>query len=435
MKKITEKYFNKTLMKITALYFFTFASVHSIDSFLLKTIDKMMNQNVGQALKLNYLCLIKFVASFSMSYITMKLKNHQLILCLLYGCFILGLVFFHIVIKMPMSNKKYVFAIIGLIFYYTGTGAIFTMLEFIKINSLAKIRALHSVTVLSVGCCLGSGLAFVSSIIQPLIYPNLSEATQLLVFKFFAVFFALVCILLIIFACPEFDYSPNFNYDKDPLENIKTNKLNFFQSIKVLIKLLGTQFSLFLISVLLVETLQTIIKLLFRHFTERLAMKQEKNSLFHLFRIFCQVSMYFCVLKVQKEKYIYFYNILCSTVCCLRPILFFSANNSKVYSKTLFAFQSALQAVESGFQQLSLSRICNNLSSSDIKVYAHGFYLGIRNGLGPLLANFVCDFCNNGQKNLTQETYKKIFLYSISLGFISLTLSIILFFYNYWRKR
>lgn len=421
-------------MKITCLYFFSFCAVHSVESFLLKIMDKMMSNNVSNAFLLNYICIVKFISSMAMPYFQMKLKNHKLILSILYSSFILGLIFCNLVLKMEETKLKYCLSVIALIFYNIGTGSIFTMLEFIKINSLAKIRALHSVTILSVGCCLGSGIGNLPSAIIPRIYTEGTVEQYLLIYMICAIIFAIICILLTIFFCPDFDYSPNFNYDRDPLETKNTNKLNFNQSMIRLLKLLRTSFSIFVFGVCLLEALQSIIKLLLRHFSEHVNIKPEITSTFQLLRIVFQVSIYFCLLKVKKEKYIYIYYIICCIFCCLRPTLFFIANKNNSFSLKLCAFQSALTAAESGFQQLSISRICNNITPSDIKVYAHGFYLAIRNGLGPLLGNFICQQFSNKNAKLTQIIYNRIFFCSILMAIITLAISIILFLINYKKS-
>lgn len=99
--------------KLSFMFFFTFAALHSIEASLLKILKDMYKQNVNSAFSFNYFVIEKFLSSYLMGYLLMKTQNHRLILCCLYISFIVGLLL------------------------TTGTGSISTILEFIT-NKLAS---------------------------------------------------------------------------------------------------------------------------------------------------------------------------------------------------------------------------------------------------------------------------------------------------------
>lgn len=435
--KLSAQHKRLILWKICVLYFFTFGSLHTLDLFILKAFESMSDKNFNKAIIVNYMTVFKAIAGMLMSFLTVKIKNHKLMLILIYFSFMIGLILFVIVTRMKeMTLFKYILIVLGVVLYKSGYGSVLALLEFIKMNNVSKINSLHAITIISIACTLGSGFGHLPSTILPFFIKD--DYWCIFYYEVLGAINTTICIVLCFVFCPEYDYSSNFDHrssSQKSNKNEKTDSLGFFQSLLELLKLHLTKFFIFILCVLSFETLVGSIKLIISYLNQYITKNNAMTSIMQQVRLIFQIILFVFLIPLKKEKYIYIYCIVACVCCGLRPLVFKLAMRKQggvIFLLTLNAF---FMALETGFQHLSLTRICNQLTPARIKTYSYGYYISLKNGAAPLLANMVCHIANKGQTKIQPDTLQRVLSTTIILGILTLSASFVLFFTSYKKMK
>ncbi|KAF7702616.1 hypothetical protein CDIK_0537 [Cucumispora dikerogammari] len=416
LKTISKICQNQAAMSVTWHYFFIMLAIYCVQDFYFLILKDIVNQDSSKAILLNLSAVLGFPISLTIAVLTKIFKDHRPVLVVQMLLYIASLIIECCIYK----SINWPLAIVSSVLYNIGQGTVFTTLDLMKINSLSRIGSLHLVSVVSIGASLGQMGGLAVGIVLSYFETDVKEMRQKL--RFASLIFSIICLYIIINFSPKCDYSDKSTKQEEESKEIKTGT-----NIKDVLKLLITpSFIVFISGLLLQCAAQKNIKLFQRDYIIKMGASEVGASIGQFFNRGVSIICYTGVIYITTEKMIFNYFLISCLFCTLRSLFFLYIGKQGKFTSKQQLILIGIFSIEDGFQNLSISRICNYLSSAHIKVYALGIFTGTKNSLSIVLSTLISKMINKNNKDMTKETYWRIWITMSAIAAISFVFSIIL---------
>lgn len=430
----------KLMIPIILIYFSTYCTVYSVQDFIFSDIKKYSTSDNITLFLYTIYCIKFFNAILVSSYADNKQNHNKLLIfgLLLYGISLFSFFIFSFYLKNVNKIISLIYLICSLIFYFSGLGIIFPMLETLGINYLKNNKLLDYFYLVKIFCSLGHMIAYIPGIlIGKGGYFNLFKKLELDTLRTILGFiYSIITIFIIYFSKINYIIYNSFNKEKEIKKEIKQS---FF---KKLINLLSYKYFIFLITIISQGINRASTQALCRVYHKNIGISIKQGSLITCMRLIIEILIFLTLGRFKKKNLIYYFFIFCSFISILKPLLLFLMNkNDSELKKTIKLIIAEIsKGIFSSFFNYSSVRIAEDLSKIENKTLSQGICAGVYSGFSSLpfiLISFIVyniswkiselETLENLLKDiLERKKIKIIFFITIILGILGLIASIFL---------
>ncbi|KAF7699631.1 hypothetical protein CDIK_1110 [Cucumispora dikerogammari] len=419
-RTIQEIWRNEAVMRSTCHYFLVMFAIYCVQDFYFMILKDIVKQDSSKAIFLNLTAFISFPVSLTISVLIKLLDDHKLILVIQISLYIGSLIIECIIYK----RYSLFWAIVSSILYNVGQGTVFTTMDLMKINALSLTGSLHLISIANIGASLGQMGGLLMGIILSYLEKDPIEMRQKL--RYVSVLASCLCIYMVVSFSPKCDFSENTKV----MGNEKV-KRSIGSNIRGVLKLMLTpSYAIFITGLLCQCAVQKNIKFFQRDYIIKMGASEIGASVGQFINRGLTILCYSAVVYITSENMIFKYFLVSCIFGTFRAFFFIYIGKQRKFTSLYQTILIILFSVEDGFQNLSISRICNYLSPGHLKVYSMGVYTGTKNSLSIVLSTLLTAAINKSNKDITEEIYRRIWIYMSGLALISFLFSAVLIILN-----